>query len=146
MPISAFAMGAEVYKGHIILVGGTVNDSPQQSIYAYSIANDTYKLLSTPEEVFTLYRKSDVDELMSEFKVTRLHYLGTDMLTRFIADAIDTMDDATFDFAVINFALAKLTQCGMITACKIIIADILLSVKPETDYVYICIIKHFKQM
>ena len=65
--------------------------------YKKLIDFNTFKLLSTPEEVFALYRKSDVDELMSEFKVTRLHYVGTDMLTRFIADAIDTMDDSTFE-------------------------------------------------
>ncbi len=65
--------------------------------YKKLIDFDTFKLSSTPEEVFALYRKSDVDDLMSVFDVTRLHYVGTDMLTRFIADAIDTMDDATFD-------------------------------------------------
>ena len=65
--------------------------------YKKLIDFDTYKLSSTPEEVFALYRKSDVDELMSEFKVTRLHYVGTDMLTRFIADAVDAMDDTTFN-------------------------------------------------
>lgn len=64
--------------------------------YKNLIDFDTYKLSSTPEEVFALYRKSDIDELMSEFKVTRLHYVGTDMLTRFIADAVDAMDDTTF--------------------------------------------------
>ncbi len=65
--------------------------------YKKLIDFDTFKLSSTPEEVFALYRKSDVDKLMSEFKVTRLHYVGTDMLTRFIAEAVDTMDDTTFE-------------------------------------------------
>lgn len=65
--------------------------------YKQLIDFDTYKLSSTPEEVFALYRKSDVDELMSEFNVKRLHYVGTDMLTRFIADAVDAMDDSTFE-------------------------------------------------
>ena len=57
----------------------------------------TFKLSSTPKEVFALYRKEDVDRLMSNFSVTRLHYVGSDMLTRFIKDAVDEMDDKTFE-------------------------------------------------
>ena len=58
---------------------------------------DTFKLSSTPREVFALYRKEDVDTLMSEFNVTRLHYVGSDMLTRFLASAVDEMDEKTFE-------------------------------------------------
>lgn len=58
---------------------------------------ETFKLSSTPKEVFALYRKEDVDDLMSNFNVTRLHYVGVDMLTRFIKGAVDEMDDKTFD-------------------------------------------------
>lgn len=65
--------------------------------YKKLIDFDTYKLSSTPEEVFALYRKSDIDELMREFNVKRLHYIGTDMLTLFIAEAVDAMDDTTFN-------------------------------------------------
>lgn len=57
----------------------------------------TFKASSTPEELFQLYRKEDVDELMSNFKVKRLHYLGTDMATKFIQDTIDRMDDEMFE-------------------------------------------------
>jgi len=57
----------------------------------------TFKLYSLPEDVFQLYRKSDVDMIMSHFHVTRLHYVGTDMLTRFINETMDEMDDEVFD-------------------------------------------------
>lgn len=57
----------------------------------------TFKASSTPEELFQLYRKEDVDELMSNFKVKRLHYLGTDMATKFIQDNVDRMDDEMFE-------------------------------------------------
>lgn len=56
----------------------------------------TFKARSTPDELFRLYRKEDVDSIMSNFKVERLHYVGTDMLTRFIGDAVDAMDEETF--------------------------------------------------
>lgn len=57
---------------------------------------DTFRLHSTPKEIFALYRREDIDALMRHFPVTRLHYVGTDMLTRFIKDTVDTMDDETF--------------------------------------------------
>lgn len=53
--------------------------------YKALIDYNNYKLNSTPEEVFALYRKEDIDTLMTDFDVERLHYVGTDMLTRFIA-------------------------------------------------------------
>ncbi len=58
---------------------------------------DTFALSSTPEEIFSLYRKEEIDGLMKNFKVKRLHYIGTDMLTEFISSSVDEMDDETFD-------------------------------------------------
>ncbi len=57
---------------------------------------DTFQLASTSKEVFALHRKEDIDRLMAPFPITHLHYLGTDMLTRFMAGAVDAMDDETF--------------------------------------------------
>ena len=57
---------------------------------------DTFKLDSTPKEVFALYRQEDVNDLMSKFNVERLHYVGTDMLTHFFAKTVDEMDDEIF--------------------------------------------------
>ena len=65
--------------------------------YQRLIDFETFKLNSTPREIFALYRKEDVDTLMSEFNVTRLHYVGSDMLTRFLASAVDEMDEKTFE-------------------------------------------------
>lgn len=58
---------------------------------------ETFKLSSTPKEVFALYRQEDVNELMSHFSTERLHYIGTDMLTRFIGSTVDEMDEKTFE-------------------------------------------------
>lgn len=58
---------------------------------------ESFKLSSTPKEIFALCRKEDVDGLMANFKTARLHYVGTDMLTRFISDAVDKMDAKTFE-------------------------------------------------
>lgn len=57
----------------------------------------TFKCASEPKEVFELYVKSEIDELMAHFNVCRLHYIGTDMATNFIKDTVDAMDDETFE-------------------------------------------------
>lgn len=57
----------------------------------------TFKARATPAEVFALYRKEDIDALMEPFSVERLHYVGTDMATNFMRQAIDEMDDALFE-------------------------------------------------
>lgn len=57
---------------------------------------DTFALSSTPREIFALCRKEDIDGLMRTFDVKRLHYIGTDMLTHFIGNTVDEMDEDTF--------------------------------------------------
>lgn len=57
----------------------------------------TFKLYSTAEEIFQMHRKEEVYKLTEQFDVTRLHYVGTDMLTRLIDETIDNMDDSAFE-------------------------------------------------
>lgn len=56
----------------------------------------TFKARSDPSELFQLYRKEDIDELMNGFCVQRLHYVGTDMATNYMRQAIDDMEDDFF--------------------------------------------------
>ena len=56
----------------------------------------TFKASSDPVELFELYRREDIDELMSHFAVKRLHYVGTDMATNYMRACIDEMDDDFF--------------------------------------------------
>ena len=57
----------------------------------------TFKAASDPAELFQLYRKEDIDALMADFPVTRLHYVGTDMATNYMRSTIDEMDDELFE-------------------------------------------------
>lgn len=57
----------------------------------------TFKASSDPAELFELYRKEDIDALISDLPVQRLHYVGTDMATNYMRDTIDAMDDDFFD-------------------------------------------------
>lgn len=75
---------------------GFLKGNFKSGLYDDLVDYETFKLSSNPREVFSLFRKEDVDKLMSKFNVKRLHYIGTDMLTRFIAGAVDEMDDETF--------------------------------------------------
>jgi SAM-dependent methyltransferase len=56
----------------------------------------TFKARSTFEELFVLYRKEDIDALMADLPVERLHYVGTDMAANYIRDAVDAMDDEMY--------------------------------------------------
>ena len=60
------------------------------------IDGETFITKSQPKDLFELVRKEDIDDLMSAFSVTRLHYVATDGCTLFMREAIDAMDDETF--------------------------------------------------
>lgn len=57
----------------------------------------TFKASADPAELFMLYRKEDIDALMSRFKTKRIHFVGTDMATNYMRSVIDQMDDELFD-------------------------------------------------
>ena len=74
-----------------------VRDGISMEQYKPLIDPNTFALASTPREIFALYRKEDIDRLMMNFNIKRLHYVGADMLTHFIGNAVDEMDEATFE-------------------------------------------------
>jgi len=95
-------------RGGIVFAAYITNDSVVFSFgfkrggfaggeYNHLIDFDTFKLHSTPEEIMTMFRREEIDELMKEFEVERLHYIGTDMLTPFMRDEVDAMSDDMFD-------------------------------------------------
>ena len=57
----------------------------------------TFETKSTPAEIFQLYRRENIDALMAEFDVTRLHYIGTDMLTRCFTEVVDGLNEQQFE-------------------------------------------------
>ncbi len=94
-------------KGGIVFVAYCSSD---MTMYQYCVAKnmlkasleqgkiepETFRLLSAPEDVFALHTKADIDALMHNFAVTRLHYLGTDMLVHFVRAGIDALDEKDF--------------------------------------------------
>ncbi len=58
---------------------------------------EDYHTISSPNEVFELYRKSDIDELMKNYPVNRLHFVGVDMLSYIYEHKLDDLGDREFE-------------------------------------------------
>ena len=57
----------------------------------------TFAAKSEPKDLFELVRKENIDDLMSVFPVSRLHYVASEGCALFMREAVDGMDDETFD-------------------------------------------------
>ncbi len=95
-------------KGGVIFAAYCNNDSTMlqfcfgkgkilEEHYRNLIDFETFKASSNPEDLFQLYRKEDIDALMSHFDTERLHYVGTDMATKYMQDTVDAMSDELFE-------------------------------------------------
>ena len=68
----------------------------KQEHYQRLVDMETFKAIADPAETFVLYRREDVEALMNGFSVTRLHFVGSDMFTNYMREAVDNMDDEFF--------------------------------------------------
>ena len=80
----------------------------------------TFAAKSEPEDLFELVRKEDIDELMSVFPTTRLHYVASDGCALFMREAIDKMDDETFElYLQYHFATCERSDLAGVTSHSI---------------------------
>lgn len=106
-------------KNGVIFVSYCNSDSSIYKIFAdgnihkYADKIDAdFHAKSVPEFVFELYRKEDVDRLVSGFNVKRLHYLGSDMLTPFFRDKFDELSNEDFDlYMKYHYAICERADC-----------------------------------
>ena len=56
----------------------------------------TFVITSEPRELFELVRKEHIDDIMSVFSVTRLHYVASDGYALCMREAVDAMDNVAF--------------------------------------------------
>ena len=77
------------------------------------IEPQTFVVHSKPELLFEIVRKEDIDDLMSMFPVTRLHYVATDGYAFHIQETIDEMDDREFDL-FLQYHLATCERGDMV--------------------------------
>lgn len=57
----------------------------------------TFAAKSKPKDLFELVRKETINDLMSAFPVTRLHYVAADGCSLFMRESVDAMDTKAFD-------------------------------------------------
>ena len=78
---------------------------------------ETFAAISEPKDIFELVRKEDIDDIMSVFTVTRLHYAATDGCALFMREAIDAMDNDTFQlYLKYHFATCEREDLSGITS------------------------------
>lgn len=79
--------------------------------------SETFAAKSKPKDLFELVRKEDIDELMSVFPTIRLHYVATDGYSLLMREAIDKMDNDTFDlYLKYHFATCEREDLAGITS------------------------------
>ena len=57
----------------------------------------TFSTKSEPKDIIELVRKENIDELLAEFNVTRLHYVATDGYAHHMSESIDKMSGDEFE-------------------------------------------------
>jgi len=78
------------------------------------IDSKTFAVNFSAKDIFELVRKEDIDQLMMTFTNTkRLHYVATDLFSRYIRESIDEMDEETFDL-YLNYHLAVCERGDMV--------------------------------
>lgn len=72
------------------------------------IEGETFRAKSKPEDLFELVRKEDIDKLILDFPVKRLHYVATDSCALLLRDAIEKMDNELFEiFLKYHFSICE---------------------------------------
>lgn len=93
-----------IYQNYIT---GTVNELREKGLI-----DGDFNALATPEGLFFPQRKEDIDKLMSNFNITRLHYVGVDILHRYMMDAINAMDGEAFaDYMEFHYKICERADC-----------------------------------
>lgn len=91
-------------KGGIVMAAYVGNDSTmiqfcfgrgmlREEKYQALVDFETFKAAADPAELFQLYRKEEIYDLMSGFPTERLHFVGTDMATNYMRPVIDGMEE-----------------------------------------------------
>jgi SAM-dependent methyltransferase len=96
--------------GGVIFVAYVMSDAPiledgfvrnlwdiSEEITKGKIDPATFAMKSTPEDIFSLVRKEDIDKLMTHFNIERLHYVATNMISRFLRESLANMNEEAFD-------------------------------------------------
>lgn len=74
--------------------------------------NSEFHTESIPKLIFEFHRKNDIDRIMQNFRVKRLHFIGTDMLSYYFKHSIDAFSDAEFDlYMQFHYQICERQDC-----------------------------------
>ncbi len=80
-----------------VLTGIFKNNKVQYSIENGLINTETFETYFPPHGIFKLYTKEEIFELTEYLNTTRLHFLATDGYALHMREAIDKMDNKTYN-------------------------------------------------
>lgn len=93
-------------KGAVIFASYCNNDTCMYKMFAKhkmlkliddGLVDESFHAKSIPNMIFELYRKSDIDNLMKDYNVTRLHFVGVDMLSYIFDNKFDKLKKREFE-------------------------------------------------
>jgi len=111
-------------KGGILMAAYCMNDATviqylfgRHKVFDESLQGlvnrETFKLASTPEQLFVLWRQEDIRRFTDELPLKRLCFVGTDMYTKYFEDMVDSLDDAEFE-QYLNYHFAVCERADMV--------------------------------
>jgi SAM-dependent methyltransferase len=77
------------------------------------IDRKTFKLDSVPEQLFVLWRQEDIRKFTDRLPAERLHFVGTDMYTKYFEDMVDGLNHAEFE-QYMNYQFAVCERADMV--------------------------------
>ena len=80
-----------------VLTGIFKNNKVQYSIENGLIDTETFETFFPPHGVFKLYTRDEIFELTVNLNAQRLHFIATDGYAMHMSEAIDKMDDETYE-------------------------------------------------
>lgn len=96
--------GGVIFAAYVISDGCLLDQGFKRKKFNISeyIANGmihpvTFDATSNPKDLFELVRKENIDDLMSVFPTTRLHYIASDGYALCMREAVDEMDNEEFE-------------------------------------------------
>ena len=107
--------GGIIFAAYVISDGSLIDEGFQRKKFNVAdyikngmLNGETFAAKSEPKDLFELVRKEDIDEIMSVFPTTRLHYVVSDGFSNLLRETIDAMDDDTFElYLKYHFAICE---------------------------------------
>lgn len=107
--------GGIIFAAYVISDGSVIDEGFHRKKFNVAdyiknglLSGETFAAKSEPKDLFELVRKEDIDEIMSVFPTTRLHYVASDGFSNLLRETIDTMDDDTFElYLKYHFAICE---------------------------------------